>query len=82
LTTDFNHLPSSDLKNYLETVVWCKAAFYLSERTVCISIPGAGRSKIYVVFKMTPCTSKRFGVANNKGNLSYRIVNLRVAWIQ
>jgi len=84
LTTTFNHLPSSDLKNYLETVVCYKAAFYsyLSEWTVFISNWRGGRSKINVVVKMTPCTSKRFGVANNKSNLAYRIVKLRVAWIQ
>jgi len=30
------------LKNYLETVSWCKAAFYLSDRTLLTSICRVG----------------------------------------
>jgi len=48
------------LKNYLETMPWRKAAFYLSDRNLLISIWRAGRSNGYMVdcLKMTYCESK------------------------
>ena len=36
------------VKNYLETVPWCKAAFYLSDWTVLISMWRAIRSNSYI----------------------------------
>jgi len=54
------------LKNYLETVLWCKGAFYISDWTVFISIWLVGRSNSYMVdsLRMTPCAMKGIGVAN------------------
>jgi hypothetical protein len=37
------------LKKYLEIVLWCEAAFYLSDWNVFISIWRAGRSNSYMV---------------------------------
>ena len=37
------------LKNYLETVLWCKAVFYISDWSVFISIWRVGRSNSYMV---------------------------------
>ena len=55
-------------KNYLETVVWCKDAFYMSECTVFISIWRAARSnsRKFDWLRKTPRSSKRVGVANQQ----------------
>jgi len=52
--------------NYLETVLWCKATFYLSDWTVFISIWRVGISDSCIVnsLKMMNCALKRAGVAN------------------
>jgi len=54
------------LTNYLETVFWCKAALYLSDWTVFISIWHAARSNSYMVdsLRMMPCAPKCVGVAD------------------
>jgi lysozyme family protein len=51
---------------YLETVLRCKAAFYISDWSVSVSIWRAESSNSYTVgaVRMTPCVSKRFGEAN------------------
>lgn len=53
-------------KEYLETVLRCKAAYSIRDWTAFVSIWPADKSKSYMVEspRMTPRVSKRIGVAN------------------